>query len=214
MKIIVDHREASSGTIRELARLGLEIEMQQLDVGDFILSERVGVERKTVSDFLSSMIDRRLLEQAKYLAETFERPLLILEGRGLYSERGIHPNAIRGALACLTVDYRISILPTLNEKDTAKMLTSIARREQEGKKQEIPIRGGRKALTLAEQQRFIVEGLPGVSAVLAKRLLKHFGSVEKIMSASKGELQEVHGLGTKKVGKIRRVLSEKFVLED
>ncbi len=197
MKVIADHREASSSVVREIYRLDLEVDMQQLEVGDFILSERVGVERKTVSDFLKSLIDGRLLEQVKNLAETFERPLLILEGEGLYTERGIHPNAIRGALACITVDYGIPILPTENEKETAKIISSIVDREQGEGKEEIPIRSERKSLTLSELQRFVVEGLPGVSAVLAKRLLEHFDSVENITKASEEDLQEVHGLERK-----------------
>ncbi len=144
MKVIADHREASSSVIREIYRLDIEVEMEQLEVGDFILSERVGVERKTVPDFLKSLIDGRLLEQSKNLTETFERPLMILEGSGLYTERGIHPNAIRGALACITVDYGIPIVSTENEQETAKMISSIVGREQKEESGEIPIRSERK----------------------------------------------------------------------
>lgn len=214
MKIIADHREAPSGVVREIYRLDLDVEMHQLEVGDFILSERVGVERKTVTDFLQSLVDGRLLEQAKNLAETFERPLLILEGGGLYTERRIHPNAIRGALACITVDYRIPVISTENEKETAKIIASIVKREQKEKESEIPIRSERKALTLSELQRFVVEGLPGVSVVLAKRLLEHFESVEDVMKASKEELREVQGIGTEKAREIRRVLEAEYSIEE
>ncbi len=214
MKIIADHRESSSNVIREIYRLDLEVEMQQLDVGDFILSERVGVERKTVSDFLSSLIDGRLLEQTKNLAETFERPLLILEGEGLYTERGVHPNAIRGALSCIAVDYHIPIISTEDEKGTANIIKSIVKREQEEGKTEVPIRGERKSLTLNELQRFVVEGLPGVSAILAKRLLSHFKSVEKVMTASEGDLKQVHGIGKEKAKEIRRILKAEYIEDE
>ena len=185
-----------------------------MDVGDFILSERVGVERKTVNDFLQSIIDGRLLEQIKNLSETFERPLLILEGDGLYTERGIHPNAIRGALACITVDYQVPIISTEDEKETAQVINSVVKREQKEKCSEVPIRGERKSLTLSELQRFIVEGLPGVSAVLAKRLLSHFGSVQSVMGASKGDLKEVHGIGEEKAKGIRRVLESEYISDE
>lgn len=214
MKVVVDHRESSSSVLREIYRLGLEVEMQQLEVGDYILSERVGIERKTVSDFLQSLIDGRLLEQAKNLAETFERPLLILEGEGLYTTRDIHPNAIRGALACIAVDYRVSLLSTEDEKGTAKIITTIAEREQKEGREEIPVRKERKSLTLIELQRFVVEGLPGVSAVLAKRLLEHFGSVENVVSCSQEELKEVQGIGEEKAREIRRVLEAEYIVEE
>ncbi|MDH5686205.1 MAG: DEAD/DEAH box helicase, partial [Hadesarchaea archaeon] len=78
IKIIADHREIPSGVVHELTQLGVEVEARQLSVGDFILSDRVGVERKSVGDFLQSIVDKRLLCQAKQLGETFERPVLIL----------------------------------------------------------------------------------------------------------------------------------------
>jgi len=210
VKVIADHREIPSGVVRELTKLGVEVEARQLDVGDFILSDRVGVERKSVKDFLQSIVDKRLMEQAQRLGETFERPMLILEGEGLYSLRAIHPNAIRGALSALAIDFGIPILPTRDEKETAAVLAIVARREQIEQTREVAIRGSARKLALPEQQRFIVEGLPGVSAVLAKRLLEHFGTVERVMGASEKELQDVHGIGTEKAKEIRRVLKSTY----
>jgi ERCC4-type nuclease len=207
IKIIADHREVPSGIICALREAGVEVETRQLAVGDFILSDRVGVERKSVNDFLQSIVDGRLIPQARLLGETFDRPVLILEGKTLYFHRAIHPNAIRGALAALAVDLGIPILPSRDEKDTASLLIAIARREQMVESREVAVRGEPKALTLPECQRYIVEGLPGVSAVLAKRLLKHFGTVEKVMCASEDELQQVQGIGKEKAKRIRNVLT-------
>ena len=211
VKIIVDHREMSSGVIEELIELGVEVEAKRLEVGDFVLSDRVGVERKSVRDFLQSIVDKRLLEQAKRLGETFERPLLILEGiDDLYSLRAIHPNAIRGALVALTVDLGVSILHTRDEAETAAMLAHIARREQIELAREVALRGERKGMTPSQHQRFIVEGLPGVSTVLARRLLEHFGTVERVMTTSEAELRRVHGIGREKAREIRRVLESEY----
>jgi Fanconi anemia group M protein len=207
LKIIVDHREVPSGIVDELMRLGAEVEACQLSVGDFILSDRVGVERKSVGDFLQSIIDKRLMNQAKILRETFERPVLVLEGGSLYSRRAIHPNAIRGSLAALAVDVGIPILPTRDEKETALILFAIARREQLDESREVAVRGEPKGLTLPEHQRFVVEGLPGVSTVLAKRLLEHFGTVERVMCASEEELKQVRGIGREKARSIRKILA-------
>ena len=46
--------------------------------------------------------------------------------------------------------------------------------------------------------------------MLARRLLKHFGSVERIMVAKKKELMEVEGIGEKKAEEIRKVVREKY----
>jgi Fanconi anemia group M protein len=207
VRIIADHREEASGVIEELRGLGVNLEVCQLKVGDFILSDRVGVERKSVDDFLQSIVDKRLMPQAQMLRETFERPVLIIEGKGLYNRRAIHPNAISGTLAALAVDVGIPIIPTVDEKETALILVAIARREQISEKREVAVRGEPKKFSLPECQRFIVEGLPGVSAVLAKRLLEHFGTVERVMCASEQELQQVDGIGREKAREIRRVLT-------
>ncbi|MEA3254774.1 MAG: helicase-related protein, partial [Candidatus Altiarchaeota archaeon] len=63
IKIFVDVREKNSKVLKILCEKA-DIDMRQLDVGDFILSDRVCVERKTVEDFLSSIIDKRLFSQA------------------------------------------------------------------------------------------------------------------------------------------------------
>jgi Fanconi anemia group M protein len=210
LRIIADHRETASGVISELRRLGVEVEIQQLKVGDFIVSDHVGIERKSIPDFLQSIIDKRLLEQAGQLTSVFKRPIMILEGEGLYWRRSIHPNAIRGALAALSADFGISILPTSCPEETGLMLVALAKREQVGKKREVAIRGEPKKLSIQEYQRFLVEGLPGVSAVLAKRLLLHFGTVGRVMRASEKDLQKVQGIGKEKAKRIREVLTAEY----
>ncbi|MEW6592392.1 MAG: ERCC4 domain-containing protein [Candidatus Hadarchaeota archaeon] len=207
LRIIADHREVPSGVVEELRKIGVGVEEMQLDVGDFILSQRVGVERKSAGDFLQSMIDGRLITQAKLLRESFERPVLIVEGKDLYNRRAIHPNAIRGALAALAIDIGIPLIPTADESDTAQLLAAIARREQAMEFKEVAIRKKICAMDPRECQRFVVEGLPGVSAVLAKRLLEHFKTVEAVMLASEKKLREVHGIGKVKAKRIRELLA-------
>ena len=70
-----------------LESMGLEVTLRNLEVGDYVISERVAVERKTASDFISSIIDpqRNLFRQMADLARTYDRPILILEGRDFYN---------------------------------------------------------------------------------------------------------------------------------
>ncbi|BAA31018.1 90aa long hypothetical DNA excision repair protein [Pyrococcus horikoshii OT3] len=90
----------------------------------------------------------------------------------------------------------------------------MAKREQEERKREVRIRGEKKALTLAERQRMIVESLPNVSTTLARRLLRHFGSVEKVFTASVPELMKVEGIGEKIAREIRRVITSPYIEEE
>lgn len=210
-KILVDSRERSSNIARELTNLGVEVAMQNLAVGDYVISERVGVELKTKTDFINSIIDKRLLTQARELRNNFESPLLIIEGEeDLYSIRKVHPNAIRGMLSSIALDYNIPMIYTKNSKDTAELLLVIAKREQEGKEREFPVRLERKPLTTKEQQEYIVESLPGVGSALAKSLLSELGSVAKVFNAKEEELQKINNLGPKKAAEIRRIIGDSY----
>jgi ERCC4-related helicase/ERCC4-type nuclease len=210
VKIFVDVRERNN-TIIEALKDRAVIEVRQLPVGDYLLSDRVCVERKTVDDFLQSIVDKRLLQQLSELRRNFVMPVLILEGLGdMYSRRDIHPNAIRGALASIAVDFEASIIPSCGEEDTAGILYAIAKREQIDEGRVVALRGERKPLLLKEKQRYIVESLPNVSAVLADRLLKEFGSVEGVMTAPESELKRVEGIGDKKASEIRKTVKNSY----
>ncbi|MGC9517693.1 MAG: DEAD/DEAH box helicase [Methanomicrobiales archaeon] len=203
--IYADSREGNSKVLRELDNLNIDIKIKSLAVADYQLSEDVAIERKTSKDFISSIIDKRLYKQAKELVENFNKPLIILESDDLYTGF-VHPNAIRGALASITVDFGIPIIPTRSEADTAAMIYRIAQREQVNERPEIQIRTEKKPLTMWEQQLFIVESLPNVGPVTAKKLLKKFGSITKIICASEEELKKVEGIGNKIAKQIRDVL--------
>jgi len=104
----------------------------------------------------------------------------------------------------------VPIIPTEDEVDTAHMLYAIAKREQEDEDRIIALRGEKKPWLLSERQRFVVESLPNVSAVLAARLLSKFGTVERVMAATEKELMEVENIGEKKAEEIRKVVKSKY----
>ncbi len=211
LKIFADDREKGSGVIKELLDLGIKIDLQRLDVADYVLSPKVGIEYKKISDFVDSIIDGRLLEQIKVLKQNYERPLVIIEGDAdMYSLRKIHPNAIRGMLATIAIDYGIPIIQTKNLKETAALLYIIAKREQDPDKKYFDPHSEKKPLTLKEQQEYIVSSLPNVGPVLAKDLLKYFGSVRNIMNASEERLTNVEKIGEKKAKAIRDVVDSEY----
>ncbi len=208
--VYVDNRELRSGVPKHLKELGAEIEVKTLDVADYVVSEEVGIERKSANDFIQSIIDGRLFDQVERLKRAYEKPVIIIEGE-LYGIRNVHPNAIRGAIAAVTLDWGVPILFSSGTEETAQFIYLMAKREQEERKKEVRLRSEKKALTLAERQRLIVEGLPNVSATLAKRLLRHFGNVERVFTATEEELKEVEGIGKKKAREIRKVITAPYV---
>ncbi|MFB6267453.1 MAG: ERCC4 domain-containing protein [Halodesulfurarchaeum sp.] len=214
VEIVVDQRELDSPIARDLStRDGIETRLETLAVGDYVLSDRVAVERKTHEDFLDSLLEgeRSLFEQARDLTRHYPRSVLVLEGEGdLYAERDVHPNAIRGALASLAVDFGLSVLFTRDAGDTADLLETIATREQTASAREVRVHGEKAAKTLAEQQEYVVASIADIGPVTARSLLSALGSVEAVLTADEEELLEVEGVGEVTAERIREVAGSEY----
>ena len=211
VKVFADHREKGNKVINELIDLGVNVNLRQLENADFILSSRVGVELKTVEDFVDSIIDGRLLQQLKKLKEDFERPVVVIEGTNdIYSARNIHPNAIRGMLATIAISYGIPIINSRNNKETASLLQIIAKREQDEAGKNFTPHGEKRTATLKDQQEYIVSSLPGVGLSLAIPLLKRFKSVKNVVNAKEEELKEVEKIGDKKAKSIKEAVDGEY----
>jgi ERCC4-related helicase len=211
VKIYADHREKASGVIKELIDLGAFMQLEALDSCDYVVSGRCGIEFKTQEDFIESLLDGRLLQQVKTMRTSFERPMIIVEGNNdIYSIRNIHPNAIRGALSTIAVDFQIPILFTKTTKDTAAMIAVLAKREQEIGKRDFTLHSNKKVSGLRDVQEYIVSSLPGVGPTLARPLLKEFKSIKNIVNASEEELRKIELIGEKKAKQIYDSLNKEY----
>ncbi|MFB6213125.1 MAG: DEAD/DEAH box helicase [Candidatus Nanohaloarchaea archaeon] len=205
--IYADDRENS--VAKKLSKMEVTVRKKRLDIGDFLVSDRTAVERKRADDFVDSMLDQRLFTQLEEMQQ-FERPVLLIEGEDLYKHRDVHPNAIRGALSSISIEYQVPILWSSDEDETAELLKSLAKREQEENERELAIRGEKTPKARKEMKEFVVAGLPDVNTKIAERLLEEFGSIEKVFTASKTELMNVKGIGDKTAGKIRDLIAEDY----
>ncbi|MEM2351164.1 MAG: helicase-related protein [Thermoproteota archaeon] len=215
ISVIVDSRESISPVVDELAKLGARIIFSQLDVGDYVLSERICVERKTVNDFASSIIDSRLFQQAKFMADSYEIPILLIEGKDIYTPlSNIRPSSIRGALAAIITGYRMVLLWSRDPRESAELIYAIALREQKELKKHLQVRGEKKPESVSDQQVFLLSGLPLVERSTAIKLLKYFKTPLRVFTASEQDLQQVEGIGDAKARKIREVLTREFREEE
>ncbi|WP_372912328.1 DEAD/DEAH box helicase [Salinigranum sp.] len=217
VEVVVDQRELDSTIARDLStRDGVRTRLETLAVGDYVCSDRVVVERKTVSDFLDTLTggDRSLFGQARDMSRHYARPVVLIEGDGLYEERNIHPGAIRGAIASLAVDFGVSVLHTRDETDTTELLATLASREQTERDRAVSVHGEKAAKTLDEQQEYVVGAIADVGPVTAQSLLAHFGSVEAVMTATEADLQDVRGVGAKTAQRIREVVGSDYAYDE
>jgi len=193
-KIIIDIREKNSLVVSELISLGLETEIKTLKVADYIIGE-VAIERKTVSDFISSMVNKRLVNQLEEIQQ-YKNRLLMIEGideQELYTDSeeriGMHPNAIRGFLLSILLKYKVPIVYTKDYRDTAKFISVLAKRTEK----EASLNVTKKSLNKKERLQFILESFPGIGPKNAKKLLKKFKTLKNILNADIEELKEEIG---------------------
>lgn len=132
IRIVVDPGELRSGVVKALEKQGVEIEITKLEAGDYIANHWIAFERMTIDDILKSVFEDMLLfSRIKYLAKSYDRPILIIEGEDpFFSGRTVNAASFQGFLKTIAVSFRVPAIFTLNEAETAEVISSIARAEQ------------------------------------------------------------------------------------
>jgi len=209
-KIVVDERERSSGIPQILARLGDHVVYKMLDVGDYIVAESIAVERKRVEDLVRSIYDGRLFDQVRRLLETYDRAIVLVQGSPseikAYTDRW---QPVYGSFAALAL-RGASVVFASDEEEAAYLIHSLAQKSQGGAGGYPVVHKKPKLGSLEEWQLYIVQSLPHIGPKLARRLLRRFGSVLAVFSATPSELSRVDGISEWKAQEIVRILRSPY----
>lgn len=191
LEIIVDIHEKNSLVLSSLHELGSKINLMSLKVGDYLIGNTI-IERKTFADFISSMLNKRLIQQLKNLQQ-YEKRVLILEGKDFerLENTNMNPNAIRGMILSISLEYNTPIIYTKDSEETAKFLYLLAKR-QILKPQKISFHV-KKPISKEEQKQYLIESFPDIGPKTAEKLLKEFKTIRAIINASNNELERVIG---------------------
>lgn len=204
--LAVDHAESHSALLDAARRSGaFDVRMVRLATGDYLIDNEVLIERKSVADFAASLIDGRLFPQVARLAHSSYRSLLLIEGPTPASMSEVHPNSLEGALVSLAAMWRLPVLHSSDSEQSVRLLRFLADQAR-GPREQVLRRFDRKPKRVASRRLFLLQGLPGVGPALAHRLLCHFGSIERIVTADTAALMEVSGVGIKKAARIRELV--------
>src|SRR5260370_6272022 len=127
LRIIVDESERGAGVPDELRSLGAAIEYRVLDVADYVVGS-YAVERKSVRDFVSSLYNGRLFDQAHRLGAAYRTGMLVVEG-DLWEElkHVRNPRSLSGALISSVLDLRLDLFFTPDGKQTAQFLFTLGK---------------------------------------------------------------------------------------
>ena len=207
IRIEVDYREKPSGILEALHnRNDVRVEEKKLSLGDYLINGHIVVERKTTKDFIISIIDGRLFTQASRLKKFAEKPVLVIEGRDLYHTGfAMDPRAIKGAITSLSTVWYIPVILSKDLNGTADFLIMAGIQDREYQSLYVK-RSGRKPKRIKSLKLHILQGLPKIGPKTAHRILEHFGSIEKVITADESELAGIEGIGRKKASLIREIV--------
>ncbi len=213
MEVKVDDRERRSPVIPELVRLGLKPVFERLEVGDYVVGDVYGVERKSADDFVNSIIDKRLFEQARLLREAYEKPLIVVEGdlELAVAGRGVRINQVLGALLALA-EMKVPAVQVSSPERTALIIYLLSRRLEKDSEYLAPVKKRvvrKDSGSVPIAQLNLLATLPGISSTTARRLLEHFRTPRRFFLASPAELRKA-GLGPRKISRILAVLDTDF----
>ena len=224
LHVIIDNREQKLKGLLDNKSNTITYESKQLDIADIVISSEVAIERKEGFDFVSSIMDNRLFEQLLRLKDTYEYPILILEGLNddVFENTGMNLSSIYGALSFISYKLGISVIPTRNLEETAIVIERIAYREQVKDGTPIFSRKAPKQMSKNERRSFIIEGLVDIGPKKAKALIDKFKTPYQVFKAIKrteilytktgnpkgikGDLENLTGFGWKFVEKNQRLL--------
>jgi ERCC4-type nuclease len=203
--VAADVHERASGVPDLLERLGATVEVVSLAAGDYAIGASVVVERKSMPDLHDTVRRGRFWRQMEKLRRSCRYPFLLVEGPDL-DDGPIGPKAIRG-ICVAAITHAIRLIRTVDRPDSALWLYTLAVREGRSAGRDRPVYSQRpRPTSTSEAAEAVLAAVPGISAVSARALLAHFGSVSAVTAANPSAWLEGRGIGPDRA----RALEETF----
>ncbi|XP_035404698.1 DNA repair endonuclease XPF isoform X1 [Cygnus atratus] len=206
--IIVDMREFRSELPSLLHRRGIDIEPVTLEVGDYILTPDVCVERKSISDLIGSLNNGRLYTQCISMSRYYKRPVLLIEfdpnkpfsliPRGSLRQE-ISSSDVTSKLTLLTLHFpKLRILWCPSPHATAELFEELKQNHpQPDAETAMAITADSETLPESDKynpgpQDFLLK-MPGINAKNCRALMNHVKSIAELVTLSKDKLSEILG---------------------
>ncbi|NXA37498.1 XPF endonuclease, partial [Eudromia elegans] len=206
--IIVDMREFRSELPSLLHRRGIDIEPVTLEVGDYILTPDICVERKSISDLIGSLNNGRLYTQCISMSRYYKRPILLIEfdpnksfsliPRGSLHQE-ISSNDITSKLTLLTLHFpKLRLLWCPSPHATAELFEELKQNHpQPDAETAMAITADSEVLPESDKynpgpQDFLLK-MPGINTKNCRVLMNHVKSIAELVTLSKDKLTEILG---------------------
>ena len=196
--------------IINLLRNKTEICVKNFTPGDYIIGNN-GIERKTINDFLSSLVQKRLFEQLTRLKVCYQNCLLIIEAFDL--SHFSNTTSIYGVILKLMMDMNIKVIFSQTKEQSADILYILDRRignkvyNKELLNYQLKYKN--RDRPLSQKQLLMLQAIPNVGVKRARLLLNKFGRIKDIFEADDKTILSVEGIGNKTIKNLRKMLETK-----
>ena len=212
--VVVDVREFRSALPSLLHGRSMIVVPCQLTVGDYVLSDTICVERKSVRDLISSFKNGRLFNQAETMLQHYQHPFLLIEfdqGKSftldpfadLTSAITKTPDAesrdLQTKIVLLTLSFpRLKIIWSSSPYQTAEIFEELKKQQPEPD----PLKAVQIGLSDdedPEQRTFnqtpqdLLRAIPGLTAKNASRLYLETANILEVANMSVDELDPMVG---------------------
>ncbi|KAI2605041.1 DNA repair protein [Hypoxylon fragiforme] len=209
-RVVVDVREFRSSLPSLLHGRNMVIVPCMLTVGDYILSPTICVERKSVSDLISSFKDGRLYNQAETMFQHYKNPMLLIEfdqNKSFTLEpfadlsgnlKSVNPNEgpsdLQSKIVMLTLAFpKLRVIWSSSPYQTAEIFEAL-KSQQDEPDPVAAVRAGLDKDMKAEDQAFNLEPhemlgvVPGITPKNLKNITLEVESVREVANMSEAEL--------------------------
>ena len=171
----------------------------------------VGIERKTVDDYVNSALGTAgtdLREQVTKMAEAYDHAYVLLEGdlADVGADRpGLSSAAVHGTMASFAARHDTPVIPCSDRERLVDVATRLLRKHGEAPSAP-PLPAGTVTGYATPATKRLFGCIEGVGPQTAAALYEAFPSVESLVAATPADLREVEGVGEKRAAAIRETL--------
>tara|TARA_Y100000385_G_C12968495_1_gene582943 strand:+ start:336 stop:1025 length:690 start_codon:yes stop_codon:yes gene_type:complete len=209
--LIIDSREKSKLAklvMLKAKALNLEHEVKWIEIGDYVYDD-VCFEAKSATDFLGSVMSKRLWTQLDNMDRHYKTNVVIIHGdmqeaiiniiehspsKIPIGTRSIMlNNKFLGAIGRIVLDTDIKPFWVQSEEEAALIITAVSKMKPLTRETIAP--QVFKRITTDDLRIDLLSSIKGVSIKKAKLLIKQYGSIMEVGECSAFELQAIEGIG-------------------
>ena len=217
MQIQIDSREQSriQSAKDYYTKQGLDVEVCQLEIGDYIFDNKVSFEFKTIPDFIASIQNGKIFNQAINMAENYDYHYVIIQGdehtrsRALGMSRNYIPINISqylGAIASLNRFTTVieSYNPIVDEASYRMLTTATKAIQTKPIVKKFPRKHKNPAFN------YLAYCIYGINAKRAQDIVYscHLQTLEDLFNLTHQDLIKIDGIGDNLADKILQSISE------